>query len=381
MNMIGCIRHGLMLGAALVPLGVAEAASCPASEASELIVGSVTSVEPGGARAYSLALKEGEGVIVDLTGVARAKGEDESGAPPRSIALCDASGALLAPQPGEVFEKGGSLSTIDEGERLRFVAPADGDYIVAVKSAETPREILARHRDIGATQSGVIPMELDTEANGIVSSGAPLVYSFTGKAGEWVELTAVSEKDTLLRLAGPDAAGTYSVIAENDDSNGLNPMVRRRLRTGGTYFLQVDSLDDQPGEFELMLHRVSAPTPPPPPAQLKPGAEVAGRLADGDAVALYALPVSAGHRYRLDLTAPYDSIVSIGLPNPVEADDGDDGPNAGFSEVKSQDENLTGTERLNFTARNNGTLLVRVKSFGLDDTNGAYTLKATDLGL
>jgi hypothetical protein len=83
----------------------------------------------------------------------------------------------------------------------------------------------------------------------------------------------------------------------------------------------------------------------------------------------------------LDLTAAYDGALSIGLPNPVEADDGGDGPGAGFSEVKSQDEGVTGTERLNFTARNNGTLLVRVKSFGLDDTNGAYTLKATDLGL
>ncbi|MET0589129.1 MAG: hypothetical protein ABWZ75_11470, partial [Novosphingobium sp.] len=323
----------------------------------------------------------GEGVIVDLTSTSPVRNEsDDEGAPLRNIALCDASGALLAPQPGEVFEKGGSLSTIDDGERLRFVAPADGDYLVAIKAADTRREILARNRGFGRTQSAVTAMELDNETSGIVSSGAPKVYSFTGQAGQWVELTAVSEKDTLLRLAGPDATGAYSVIAENDDSNGLNPMLRRRLRTGGTYYLQVDSLDDQPGDFELMLHRVPAPTPPPPPAQLRLGTEVAGRLADGDAVALYALPVTAGHSYRLDLTAPYDSTVSIGLPNPVEADDGDDGPEAGFSEVKSQDANLTGTERLNFTARNNGTLLVRVKSFGLDDTNGAYTLQATDLG-
>lgn len=381
MTMIGSIRHGLMLGAAFVPLGVAQAASCPASDASALIIGTVTGVEPGGARTYSLALQEGEGVIVDLTGTTSPRNEGESAVQTRNIALCDASGALLAPQPGEVFEKGGSLSAIDEGERLRFVAPADGDYLVAVSAADAPREILARRRDIDVAQSAVIPMKLDTETNGIVSAATPLIYSFTGKAGEWVELTAVSEKDTLLRLAGPDAAGAYSVIAENDDSNGLNPMLRRRLRTEGTYFLQVDSLDDQPGDFELMLHRVPAPTPPPPPAQLKLGAEVSGRLADGDAIALYALPVTAGHSYRLDLTAPYDSVVSIGLPNPVEADDGDDGPDAGFSEVKSQDEGLSGTERLNFTARNSGTLLVRVKSFGLDDTNGGYTLKATDLGL
>lgn len=378
MNMIGCIRHGLMLGAAFVPLGAVHA-SCPPSATAPLSIGTVMDVEPGAAQSYSLALKEGEGVIVDLTSTSSVPSDGDE-APLRNIALCDASGALLAPLPGEVFEKGGSLSTIEDGERLRFVAPADGDYLVAIKPADTRREILARNRGLGRAQSGVVAIELDNEVSGKVSSGAPKVYSFTGQAGQWVELTAVSEKDTLLRLAGPDAAGAYSVIAENDDSNGLNPMLRRRLRTGGTYFLQVDSLDDQPGDFELMLHRVPAPTPPSPPAQLRLGTEVAGRLADGDAVVLYAMPVTAGHSYRLDLTAPYDSVVAIGLPNPVEADDGDDGPEAGFSEVKSQDANLTGTERLNFTARNNGTLLVRVKSFGLDDTNGAYTLMATDLG-
>jgi hypothetical protein len=88
----------------------------------------------------------------------------------------------------------------------------------------------------------------------------------------------------------------------------------------------------------------------------------------------------AGHSYQLALTAPYDGVLAIGLPNPVEPEDGAEGPDAGFSEVKSQDSNLTGTERLSFTARSTGQLLVRIKSFGIGETDGGYTLTATDEG-
>jgi hypothetical protein len=88
------------------------------------------------------------------------------------------------------------------------------------------------------------------------------------------------------------------------------------------------------------------------------------------------LPVTAGHSYRLELTAAYDGVVAIGLPNPLESDGDDD--KAGFSEIKSQDSGTTGTERLNFTARSTGQLLVRVKSFGIGETDGTYTLTATD---
>lgn len=385
MTMPGCRRAGLLLAAVLVPFGAAEAASCPSSGAKPLPVDTVTGVEPGAARSYSLALKAGEGVIVDLVSITptQADGHDEHGdesLPLRNLTLCDASGSVLAPQPGEVFPKGGSLASIEEGERLRFIAPADGDYLVAVAAAESPREILVRRRDVGAAQSPVMAVSLDGKTHGIVSSGAPLIYSFAGRAGEWVEIKATSEKDTLLRLAGPDREGGYAIVGENDDSDGLNPVLRRRLRTAGTYFLQVDSFDDEPGDFELALSRIDAPRPPAPPAALKPGAGLSGRLADDGAVAIYAMPVSAGHSYRIDLTAPYDGVVAIGLPNPVEPDDGNDGPDAGFAEVKSQDANLTGTERLNFTARSTGTLLVRVKSFGLDDSDGSYTLTAADLG-
>jgi hypothetical protein len=349
-----------------------------------LTLGTVAPVAAGPARTFSLALGAHQGVIVDLADVtpkaAASDDGDDKPAPARSLRLCDGQGNVLAPQPGEVFEKGGSLTATDDGERLRFYATAAGTYLVSVAAGDAPREILVRRRDVGSGSAPIIAATLGRPQKGIASSAAPMTFSFGGSAGQWVELKAKSEKDTLLRLAAPDRAGEYSVVAENDDSDGLNPMIRRKLPVTGTYFVQVDSLADEPGEFDLTLQTIDAPKPPPPPAPLRLGAAVPGKLADEDAVSVYALPVVAGHSYRLELTAPYDGVIAIGVPNPVEPDDGGNDADAGFSEVKSQDANTSGTEKLMFTARGSGQLLVRVKSFGIGESDGGYTLTATDLG-
>lgn len=378
------IRHGRMMllvtAAALAPQAQAHAAGCAGAGATPLTVGTVAPVAPGAARTFALNLGPRQGVIVDLLDVTPRPADDEQAAAvPQGLKLCDAQGNVLAPQPGEVFPKGSSVSATEDGARLKFYANAAGQYLVTVAAADQPREILVRRRDVGTVQAPVVSATLGTSQKGITSSKAPMVFSFSGPAGQWVELKATSDKDTLLRLAAPDRAGAYAVVAENDDSDGLNPAIRRKLPVAGTYFVQVDSLSDEPGEFELSLARIDAPKPPPP-APLRAGATVTGRLADGDAVAVYALPVAAGHSYRLDLTAPYDGVVAIGVPNPVEPEDGGAGPDAGFTEIKSQDSGTSGTETLTFTARGNGQLLVRVRSFGIDESDGGYTLKAVDLG-
>ena len=382
-------RAALFLAAAaLAPFAQAQAANCPSASAKPLTVGSVARVDAGPARTFALNLGVREGVIVDLSSLtpkAPSDGDDEDGdgAPVpvvQSIRLCDAQGNVLAPQPGEVFAKGGSLTNTEDGQRLRFYATAAGQYLVSVTASEEPREILVRKREGGTIQQPIVSAALGKAQKGITSSKQPMVFSFSGPAGQWVELKSTSEKDTLLRLAAPDREGTYSVIAENDDSEGLNPVIRRKLPIAGTYFVQVDALSDEPGEFELTLTPTAAPKPPPPPAGLRVGADIAGKLADGDAVAVYALPVVAGHSYRLELTASYDGVVAIGVPNPVEPEDGGNDADAGFTEIKSQDAGTTGTEKLNFTARAGGQVLVRVKSFGIGETDGSYRLKATDLG-
>lgn len=384
----------LLAAAALAPLAAADAATCPTAGATSLPTGTVASVPTGSVRNYKISLGSGEGVIVDLaslkpkvkpsTSSDDEEGEDEhdseKAAAPHSIRICDAAGTLLAPQPGEVFAKGGSVTSTEDGERLRFVAQRAGDYIISVDASDEAREILARRRDLGAAQLPIVSAGLDTIQKGRVSSSAPMVFTFSGTAGQWVELKATSEKDTLLRLAGPDRQGAYSKIAENDDSDGLNPMIRRRLPITGTYYLQVDSLSEDIGNFELTLKKIDAPKQPPPPVALRVGARVSDKLKDGDDMRIYTLPVVSGHNYRLLLNAAYDGVVAIGLSNPIEPDDGSDKPDAGFSEVKSQDTGTSGDEKLDFTARSTGTLLVRVKSFGIGDTDGTFTLIATDEG-
>jgi hypothetical protein len=379
----------LLAASALTPLTAAHAATCTAAGAASLTVGTVTDVAPGAARSFAITLGAGDGVIIDLANLkpkpaaSSDEGDEHESKPaptPRALRLCDAKGSLLAPQPGEVFEKGGSLSETIDGERLRFVAPRAGQYIVSVTAADEPREVLARRRSVGASPPPVVSAQLDSTQKGTASSSAPMVFSFSAAAGQWVLLKSTSDKDTVLRLAGPDRAGDYSKIAENDDSDGLNPVLRRKLAVAGTYYVQVDSLSDEAGDFELSLKRTDAPKPPPPPIALRIGAQVAEKLADGDAIKLYSLPVVAGHSYRLDLTAAYDGVVGIGLPNPVEPDDGGEKADAGFAEIKSQDSGTTGTEKLTFTARSTGSLLVRIKSFGIGETDGSYTLVATDLG-
>jgi hypothetical protein len=391
--MISHVRRrtaALLLAAAAFP-SAALAAPCPTGGVTALPVGTAALVPPGGAKSFAIELAARDGVIVDLAdlalradasedGDADEHGPASSAAAVRSLQLCDAAGAVLAPLPGEVFAKGGSVVGTDDGERLRFTAPVTGRYLVTVAAGEGPREILVRRRSAGTAQAPVVDAPLDGERKGITSKNAPMVFAFSGTAGQWVELKSTSEKDTLLRLAGPDRSGAYAVLSENDDSDGLNPVIRRKLPVAGTYYLQVDSLSDEPGEFTLSLKRIAAPKPAPPPVALRTGAPVSARLADGDDIDLYALPVIGGHSYRLTAEATYDVHLSIGIANPVEPEDGGDKPDAGFSDVKSQDSGTTGTERLDFTARGNGTLLVRIKSFGIGETNGGYVLKAEDLG-
>jgi hypothetical protein len=387
------LATSLLLAAAAAPLASAHAAAvgCAGADAGALTLGTAARVDPGAARGFAVTLAEGQGIIVDLSGLtptavpAADKDDDEhehggdAKQPLRDLALCDARGTKLVPLAGEVFAKGGSLSAIPDGQRLRFVAPSAGRYRIGVTPAAAPREILVRERVLGHGGGGVAPTGLGKVEEGKVSAAAPQVFSFAGTAGQWIELKSTSENDTVLHLAGPDQKGEYSEIANNDDSDGLNPVIRRRLPISGTYYLQVDSLGDELQDFTLTLKAIKAPAPPPPPAALRAGATVRDKLASENDARIYAMPVVAGHSYRLELTATYDGVVAIGLPNPVEADD-DSGPGAGFAEVKSQDSGTTGTERLTFTARSTGQLLVRIKSFGIGESDGGYTLVAADLG-
>ena len=165
-------RRALLIAAAPLALGQAQAqaAPCPTAGAGALAVGTVIDVASGPARSFTVELAANEGVIVDLVSLkpaAAASGDGEghdrgsaSPAPARQLKLCDGGGALLVPQPGEVFEKGGSVSSTSEGERLRFVTPRAGRYVVSVAAGDEPREVLVRRRKVGAMPPPVVSAQI-----------------------------------------------------------------------------------------------------------------------------------------------------------------------------------------------------------------------------
>ena len=380
------LATALVLSSALLPLAAAHAAPCQGATAGALAIGQVVRLEPGPARALAIELASGQGVIADLSTLdtpAAKDGEGEDGdnakAPPRNIAICSTAGVPLAPQAGEVFETGGSAIAIDGGTRLRFVAPATGTYTLWVDASGEAREVLVRNHDLGKG-GGIATVKLGGSAEGRISTSAPLVYSFTAPAGQWVEIKSTSEGDTLLHLAGPDRAGAYSELAKVDDSDGLNPVIRRRLAVAGTSYIQLESLSDETQDFTLTVKPSMAPPAPPPPAAMRPGTAISAKLSGDDEAKLYVLPVVSGHSYRIELSAEYDGVVKLGLPNPVDTGDGKEGLDAGFTEVVSADDGTTGTEKIDFTARQSGSLLVLVKSFRIGETDGSFRLIASDQG-
>lgn len=381
-----CLAASVALAAALTPLSAAYAAGdCAAAATGQVVAGQALRVEPGPARAFTAELAAGQGLMIDLATLA-APGKPADGADadadearPRGLRICDAAGALLAPLPGDVFDKGSSLARTPDGLRLRFVAPATGRYTLWLAPSSQARELLVRNRDIGPG-SIVRAAKLGGEVQGRTSSSSPSLVSFAATAGQWVELKAVSESDTVLNLAGPDRAGDYSVIASNDDSEGLNPRIRRRIPVTGTYYVQVDSLSDEADDYTLGLKLVQAPPPPAPPAVLRPGENASGRLASTEDARLFALPVAAGHAYRVELSADHDAVLAIGVASPIESEASKDGPAAGVAEILSEDSGVSGTERLTFTARASGQVIVLVRTLGIGETDGGFRLIASDLG-
>lgn len=375
---------GLLTGVALPLLAFppqANAAACSAIGATPVSVGHLQDVPPGGTRAFTVDLAAGEGVTIELSphGKPSSSADADDKSALAGLILCDAKGAVAAPLPSEVFATGGSLSREDDGTlALRFAAPASGRYTIIAAGADARRELLLRHRDLPATDRRVTAIEVGGSDKAQLSKTNPRTWSFAGKTGQWIRITATSDADTVLHLAGPRPDGGYDVIADNDDTDGLNPRILRKLPVTGTYYVQVESLADDPDTATLLLEPASAPPPPPPPIPLRAGPPVTGKLASGDDKVLYALSVVAGRTYQLELSAAYDAVLEVGLPDPLEPDDGSD--SNGFAATRTKDDSTSGAEKLTFVARTSGQIWVQVRAFGTSDSDGAYTLALTVSG-
>ena len=197
------------------------------------------------------------------------------------------------------------------------------------------------------------------------------------EAGRRYRISAESEEfDTYIRLY---RAGESESVAENDDFEGLNSRITYQPQEAGEYRLRV--LSFSPDGRGAYTASAEALPPLPPPVSSRPSATSRTRWQIWNGELSEADPDRDGHRfddYSIRMTAGQTRLISVESESfdamvwimrageregePIDADD-DAGP--GFNAL------------VGFQAEDDGEYLVRVMSYGPNETGG-YRLRISD---
>ena len=138
--------------------------------------------------------------------------------------------------------------------RIQLTLPADGEYTIVATSfdeeATFPYELsLGLNETDSGPSTDLRSISYGETRDGEIDTGDPFsdVYrgnyepvTFDGAAGDNVTVEMTSEDDTYLILLGPDG----TVIAENDDYQGLDSRIQTTLPSDGEYTIIATSFDD-----------------------------------------------------------------------------------------------------------------------------------------
>lgn len=283
-----------------------------------------------------------------------------------SLEICDPAGVPIAgePVPGP------------EGHLLvQFTAPAAGRYVVAVAAGDAARSLTLRVPQGPAADA--TPLAFGSPVFAHLVPRARRLWSFEGKAGQWVRIAATSEGGAALRLALPEGTTAPDLHGEGESSEGREPQITRKLPVDGVYRIEVRALGDAPDDLTLDVRELAFPPPPLASADLRPGTPLRGALsAEGDAK-LYDIAVQAGRSYEVEATATFDLALDIGLADPLEPADGT--PASGISVLRMADASRSGSETIAFTAASDGHVLLRVRGLGVFDGGEDYTLALREI--
>jgi hypothetical protein len=216
--------------------------------------------------AYSFVGHAGEKVTITLT-------SDDFDA---LLALRTTEGANVISDD----DSAGNLNARIDSFRLQ----ADDTYIILVSSSggrstgaysltfQSDRPAEATPQPTTSPEATATPTVLPAGSNtlnpgdtvtGMLQSGAPDSYTFSGRAGQVVSISAASEQfDAYLALK--DASG--NTLASDDDSAGnLNPLIQNfALPADGTYTIQIGSYDNLGvGDYSLSLAGTQTPEATP----------------------------------------------------------------------------------------------------------------------
>jgi hypothetical protein len=321
---------------------------------------------------YRVRLREGESVQIDMA----------------SEAL---DSVLEILPPGGTDEPLKSHDDIGGGSRdarLRFTAPAAGDYFVralgfqggtGAYTLSAKRRILAAPPAVVALQSGADVSGRFNERSAVDEEDRPYaLYEFDGRKGERVRIDMVSTTlDSKLDLSH----GAFSV-SNDDGGEGLNSRIFAILPETGRYRLKARSINEQSGTYALALQVHPPAGPPAPPRTLRREAPNIGRLSFDDPnmelalddkgeptyfYRLYALPMRAGETVTIDLKAEsFDPVLDAGVMSPL-----------GFAVARSNDDTDGTNARLVLSPTGDGTVYIRARSLNAESM-GDYILTVTD---
>ena len=265
---------------------------------------------------------------------------------------------------------------------LRFTAPANGSYLLAIFSGdedETGGFMLSSADITDAPAPAPRPLQHGQRIDGELNENSAYdeeheqtfdYYSFRARAGELVMITMKSDDFDAYLEVGTLEGKSFDALEANDDAmGGTDARVRFEAPRDGLYIVRAAALSGI-GAYSL---QVAAPGAPAAPQRLTLEGEVTGELGeraayDEDNDRTYdswVLRAERGQKLTIRMRSDdFDTWLAVGTMT--------DGR---FIELQSNDDVGSGTNsRIDMTVPSTGELLIRAA--GLGDVSGDYVLVA-----
>ena len=145
-------------------------------------------------------------------------------------------------------------ATLEEDGEYTIIATsfddeATFDYELSLSTGEPAEAVDLRSISYGETANGSID-SADPESQSYRGNYEPV--TFEGSSGDNVTIEMTSDDDTYLILLGPDG----TIVAENDDYEGLDSRIETSLPSDGTYTIVATSYSSEATfDYELTLER------------------------------------------------------------------------------------------------------------------------------
>lgn len=267
--------------------------------------------------------------------------------------------------------------------RLRFAAPADGEYILRVRplsgAAGGDYRLSLRERAPAPEAGPPTRMATGDTVKGAISPGDPETdegsrydaYVFTARAGERFAISLQSEAFDPMVAVGRGGSTPFDELARNDDAptGGLNSYLTFTAPADGDYLIWVAPVADRDGDYTLALQTAPAPAEQP----IAIGDTVAGELTAESPLSDAGAPADS---YRFDGTAGQRVLIEM------SSDDFDTylelfAQRAGGRESLAADDDggAEGTDsRLVATLPETGAYLIEARAFASGEGDYVLTL-------